>query len=88
MGDGFKEGEAFLNVAAGEGLQAAGGESFAGEGGDDGALDDGLADVLEGEGRFPGRGEMPGERTQKAVARAGGIGHIGEREGRAAKKIR
>lgn len=54
MGEGFKEFEACLDVIAGDGGEAVGGKGFASEGGDDGTVDNGAADVIERECGFAG----------------------------------
>ena len=87
MGEVFEEGEAGLDVGAGEVGEAVGGEGLAGEGGDDRAVGDGAADVIEGEISFPGGGEVSGEGTEEGIAGAGGVGDLGEREGGAAEEI-
>lgn len=56
MGEVLEEVEAGVYFAAAEVGEAVGGEGLAGEGGDDGAVGDGAAEVVEGEFRFPGGG--------------------------------
>lgn len=87
MGEVFEEGEACLDVGAGEVGEAVGGEGLAGEGGDDGAVDDGLAKVVEGEIGFAGGGEVTGEGAEEGIAGSGGVGDFGEGEGGAAEEV-
>lgn len=86
VGEVFEEGEAGLDFLAGEVGEAVGGEGLASEGGDDGAVGDGTADVVEGEFCFPSRGKVSGEGTEEGIAGTGGVGDLGEREGGAAEE--
>ena len=56
VGEIFQEGEAGLDVLAGDVGEAVCREGLAGEGCDDRAIDDGLAEIVEGEFPFPGGG--------------------------------
>lgn len=87
MGEVFEEVEAGVDFPAGEVGEAVGGEGLAGKGGDDGAVGDGAADVVEGEFRFPGGGEVAGEGAEEGIAGTGGVGDLGEGEGGAAEEI-
>ena len=66
--------------------EAVGGEGLAGKGGNDGAVGDGTADVVEGEFRFPSGGEVSGEGAEEGIAGTGGVGYLGEWEGGAAEE--
>ena len=56
VGEIFQEGEAGLDVLAGDVGEAVCREGLAGEGCDDRAIDDGLAKIVEGEFPFPDGG--------------------------------
>lgn len=87
MGEVFEEFQAVFDVFPGDMGEAVGGKGLAGEGGDDGAVDDGLADIVEGEFAFSGGGEVSGEGAEEGIARAGGIGDFCEGEGGAAEEV-
>lgn len=70
-----------------EGLQTAGGKGLAGEGGEDRAVDDRLADDGGGVGRRALCGEVAGHTAEEGIARAGGIGDGGEGKGGAAEEV-
>lgn len=87
MAEVSEEVEAGVDFPACEVGEAVGREGLAGEGGDDGAVGDGAAEVIEGKFRFAGGGEVTGEGTEEGIAGAGGVGDLGEREGGAAEEI-
>lgn len=86
MGEPFKSFQTVTNFRGAEALDPAGGERLAGEGSDDRALDNGSAYIREIEGWLAGGGKVAGKCAEEGVARSGGIGDLGEREGRAAEE--
>ena len=71
--------EAFVNLLAGELLEALGSEALAGVGAHDAAVEHGAAE--DGRSELGLRGEVAEEAAGKAVASAGGIDDFFEREG-------
>ncbi len=87
MREVFEQVQAIFDVFPGNVGEAIRGKSLAGEGGDNGAVDDGLADVVEGKVLFSGGSEVAGEGAEEGIAGAGGVGDLSEGEGGAAEEV-
>lgn len=87
MGEVFEEFQSIFDISSGNMGEAVGGEGLAGEGGYDGAVDNGLADIVEGKFGFSGGSEVTGEGSEEGIARTGGVGDFGEGKGGAAEEI-
>ena len=79
--------EAVVEVGGLEGFEAAGGEGLAGEGGEDGAMDDGLAQGAGIVGRRAMGSEETGHGTEEGIAGTGGIGDVIQRPGGTAEDV-
>ena len=74
MGGGAEVLDAGIEFAGGEGFHAAGGECLAGEGGEHGTVDDGLAERGSVIRRMTLGGEVAGHAAEEGVAGTGRIG--------------
>ena len=77
-----------FEFASDEGFHAVGGKGLAGEGGEDGAVDDGLTKDLSVVGRMALGGEITRHSAEEGIACSGGVGDGLKRVGGAAEDVR